>query len=120
MVRTALEYVKRRFSVARPLIEESFQTDGESLFVEKYGELINASRGGQTTVGTLLMAQLDRIETRQTRQTYPSLSFHSCCRYRRQSDRPAETRVDESPRLVRAAFGLSREQIEEAIRCEAA
>src|SRR5260370_40973680 len=43
-VRTALDYVKRQFHIERPLIDQTFQTDSLDLFVERYGDLINASR----------------------------------------------------------------------------
>ena len=36
-VRTALEYVKRQFQIDRPLIDQTFQTDGLDLCVEHYG-----------------------------------------------------------------------------------
>src|ERR1700732_3937019 len=32
-VRTALDYVKRHFQIERPLVDQSFQTDGLGLFV---------------------------------------------------------------------------------------
>jgi uncharacterized protein (DUF433 family) len=50
-VRNALDYVLRQFRVERPLIDQAFQTDGLDLFVERYGELINASREGQRAKG---------------------------------------------------------------------
>ena len=43
-VRKALGYVQGQFPVDRPLIKQAFQTDGLDLFVERYGDLINASR----------------------------------------------------------------------------
>ncbi|MGC2658516.1 MAG: DUF433 domain-containing protein [Bryobacteraceae bacterium] len=61
-VRTALEYVKQQFHVQRPLIDESFQTDGLDLFVERYGELINASREGQRAMREIISVYLKRIE----------------------------------------------------------
>src|SRR5581483_1913764 len=56
MVRGALEYVQRELGVERPLIAQSFQTDGRSLFVDRYGELINASQKGQLVLGRMLLA----------------------------------------------------------------
>jgi hypothetical protein len=60
-VRRALDYVQRKCGVDRPLIDQSFQTDGRFLFIERLEELINASKGGQLAMPTLL-PQLDRIE----------------------------------------------------------
>src|SRR5438552_4073629 len=53
-VRTALDYVKRQFKVDRPLIDQTFQTDGLELFVERYGDLINASREGQQAMKEII------------------------------------------------------------------
>lgn len=65
-VRRALDYVSREFHVQRPLVEEVFQTDGLDLFVERYGELINASREGQQAMKEILGLYLERID-RDTR-----------------------------------------------------
>jgi uncharacterized protein (DUF433 family) len=61
-VRRALDYVRREFQVARPLIDEAFQTDGLDLFVERYGRMINASRAGQQAMKEILGVYLRRIE----------------------------------------------------------
>jgi|SRR5450759_4508822 uncharacterized protein (DUF433 family) len=61
-VRTALDYVKRQFHIERPLIDQTFQTDGLDLFVERYGDLINASREGQQAMKEIISVYLKRIE----------------------------------------------------------
>jgi len=61
-VRNALDYVRRQFRVDRPLINQAFQTDGLDLFVERYGQLINASREGQRAMKEIIGAYLKRIE----------------------------------------------------------
>ena len=61
-VRSALDYVKRQFEIDRPLIDQSFQTDGMDLFVERYGGLINASREGQRAMKEIIGVYLTRIE----------------------------------------------------------
>lgn len=61
-VRTALDYVKRHFHIERPLIDQTFQTDGLDLFVERYGDLINASREGQQAMKEIISVYLMRIE----------------------------------------------------------
>ena len=61
-VRKALDYVLRQFRVERPLIDQAFQTDGLDLFVERYGELINASREGQRAMKEIIGVYLKRIE----------------------------------------------------------
>jgi uncharacterized protein (DUF433 family) len=65
-VRAALDYVRRQFHIERPLMDEAFQTDGLDLFVERYGEVINASREGQRALKDIISAYLQRIE-RDTR-----------------------------------------------------
>ena len=61
-VRRALDYVSRQFRVEHPLINQAFQTDGLDLFVERYGELINASREGQHAMKEIIGVYLKRIE----------------------------------------------------------
>ena len=61
-VRSALDYLRRQFQVEHPLINEAFQTDGLYLFVERYGELINASGDGQRAMKEVIGAYLKRIE----------------------------------------------------------
>lgn len=61
-VRKALGYVRRHFNIDRPLIDEAFQTDGLDLFVERYGELINASREGQRAIKEIIGVYLMRID----------------------------------------------------------
>jgi uncharacterized protein (DUF433 family) len=61
-VRKALDYVRRQFRVEHPLINQAFQTDGLDLFVERYGQLINASREGQHAMKEIIGVYLKRIE----------------------------------------------------------
>jgi uncharacterized protein (DUF433 family) len=61
-VRNALDYVRRQFRIERPLIDQAFQTDGLDLFVERYGDLINASRDGQRAMKEIIGVYLKRIE----------------------------------------------------------
>lgn len=61
-VRSALDYVERHFGDGRPLISQLFQTDGLDLFVERYGELINASKAGQRAMKEIVGVYLKRIE----------------------------------------------------------
>jgi len=147
-VRSALDYVRRQFKTERPLIEQTFQTDGLDLFVERYGKLINASREGQHAMKEIMGVYLTRIEWDSkglpiklypfTRDTVsdaapksdprvvvmnPSVSF----------GRPVVAgtgipvasiyeryRAGDSVAELAEAFRLSTSAIEEAIRCEAA
>jgi len=147
-VRTALDYLKRQFHIERPLIDQTFQTDGLDLFVERYGDLINASREGQQAMKEIISVYLERIErdakglpiklylfTRDTESAAtprsdprvvvmnPAASF----------GRPGiagtgipvssiyeRYRAGDSVAGLAQAFRLDTSAIEEAIRCEAA
>jgi uncharacterized protein (DUF433 family) len=61
-VRAALDYINEVFQVAHPLARETFRTDGADLFIERYGQLINASKDGQLALKDSLSAHLARIE----------------------------------------------------------
>jgi uncharacterized protein (DUF433 family) len=61
-VRKALDYLRRQFRIERPLVDQTFQTDGLDLFVERYGDLINTSREGQGAMKEIIGAYLERIE----------------------------------------------------------
>lgn len=61
-VRKALDYMGENLPVAHPLAHTEFRTDGVDLFIERYGELINASDDGQTQLKASLNAHLERIE----------------------------------------------------------
>lgn len=61
-VRKAVEYLRRAFSSMHPLSDEQMKTDGKHLFVEKFGQLINASEEGQLAMEELLEAHLKRVE----------------------------------------------------------
>jgi hypothetical protein len=49
-------------AIEHPLATEQFKTNGVDLFVERLGELINASQEGQLGMKSVLESCLDRIE----------------------------------------------------------
>jgi uncharacterized protein (DUF433 family) len=61
-VRIAVEYLRQEFGSKHPLAEHRFETNGIDLFVDRYGNLINASRAGQMAIRELLQLSLRRIE----------------------------------------------------------
>src|SRR5205823_5369449 len=61
-VRKALRYVQSHLDLQRPLIDQEFLTNGVDLFVDKLGELINASSDGQLELRELLRGSLQRID----------------------------------------------------------
>lgn len=60
--RHAIQFVKSRLTVRRPLVDISFQTNGVDLFVDEIGRIVNVTRDGQTEMGEFLRAHLQRIE----------------------------------------------------------
>jgi uncharacterized protein (DUF433 family) len=61
-IRRAVRYVHDELAVDHPLAHEQFKTNGIDLFVERLGELINASREGQLGMRAILVGSLDRVE----------------------------------------------------------
>jgi len=66
-VRRAMDYVKERLQLERPLIHQEFETDGVDLFVREYGknggeQLVVASEGGQLAMDEVLRGVLKRVE----------------------------------------------------------
>jgi uncharacterized protein (DUF433 family) len=146
MVRSALEYVQDRLQVSRPLILQRFQTDGRSLFVDKYDQLINASKGGQVVMGELLSARLRRVDfdelgfavrlypfTRPDEAQAPGAEqprlvvVNPRVSFGRPTVRGVPTsaiwsryRAGDSTAHLSEDYGLATEEVEEAVRCEAA
>lgn len=61
-VRRAIDYLRKTFQTPHPLLDRQMLTDGKSLFVERYGELVNASEDGQMHMKAVLAAYLLRVE----------------------------------------------------------
>ena len=61
-VRIAIEYLKKQLGSKHPLAEHRFETDGVDLFIQKFGQLINITRAGQTAMRQLIEAYLKRID----------------------------------------------------------
>jgi uncharacterized protein (DUF433 family)/transposase-like protein len=61
-IRRAVEFLREKFRSEHPLADKTLVTDGLDLFVERYGELINASRQGQLAMRELLDYHLRRLE----------------------------------------------------------
>lgn len=73
-VRKALDFLSQRYDSKHPLAEHDLDTDGIDLFVDKFGELINISRGGQLAMKEILKVYLQRIERDENglaRQLFP-------------------------------------------------
>lgn len=61
-VREALKFLEQQYPSKHPLADQSFETDGVHLFVEKYGQLINITQQGQLAMRSILLVYLSRIE----------------------------------------------------------
>jgi len=62
-VRTTLDYIDAQIKISHPLAHQEFLTDGVDLFVEHYGNLINASSNDQTILKNSLKEHLKRVES---------------------------------------------------------
>jgi uncharacterized protein (DUF433 family) len=140
-IRQAIHYLQKHFSSAHPLAEQRFQTDGIDLFVEKFGQLINVTQSGQMALRDLLKAYLHRVE-RDASGT--AVRLYPFTRKRDLSEpkvvvidphisygRPVlvgtgiptaivaeRYKAGESIDELAEDYGRSRNEIEEAIRCE--
>src|SRR6059058_860345 len=61
-VRRTIAFLQKEFGSKHPLTDHKFETNGVDLFVERYGELMSVSQGGQLAVRQLLQAHLRRVE----------------------------------------------------------
>jgi uncharacterized protein (DUF433 family) len=68
VIRRAMDYVRKAYPSAHPLLSENFLTDGKDLFIKKLAaaqgqeQTINVSRYGQLGIGPILDFYLHRIE----------------------------------------------------------
>src|SRR5204862_7227936 len=61
-VRRAIAYLKKEFGSPHPLADHKFETNGVDLFVERFGQLMSVSQGGQLAARELLRAHMRRID----------------------------------------------------------
>lgn len=61
-IRNALQYMKSELKIQHPLAHSSLQTDGKYLLVEKFDNLINASKWGQYEAVDIISRYVERIE----------------------------------------------------------
>jgi uncharacterized protein (DUF433 family) len=140
-IRQAIDYLRRHFSSKHPLAEQRFETDGLDLFIDKFGQLINVTQSGQIALRDLLKAHLHRVEHDAAGTAVKLYPFTR----KRDLREPKVVVIDPhisygSPVLVGTGipmavvaerykagesidelaedYGRSRNEIEEAIRCE--
>ena len=61
-IRVALAYLSQQMPSPHPLADHRFETDGLSIFIERYGQLINIGQPGQLAMRAVLETYLRRIE----------------------------------------------------------
>lgn len=140
-IREASDYLRKHFSSKHPLAEQRFETDGIDLFIDKFGQLINVTQSGQIALRELLKAHLQRIEHDATGTAVRLYPFTR----KRDLHEPKVVVIDphisygrpvlvgtgiptavvaerykagESMDELAEDYGRSRDEIEEAIRCE--
>ena len=141
-VRNALEYVKKKLGIERPLADARFETDGVDLFVRELEKLVNVSREGQLKIEPAIRSFLRRIK--RDPDGIP-IKLYPFTRKSLSTDEPAPIEIDPRvafgrPVLIGRAvptavladrfkagdlladltedYDTSTQNIEEAIRCE--
>lgn len=61
-VRRAIRYLAKELGTVHPLLDQQMLTDGKTLFIERYGELVDISGDGQLAMKHVLELYLKRIE----------------------------------------------------------
>jgi uncharacterized protein (DUF433 family) len=140
-VRKAIEYLRKKFHSAHPLLDRQMLTDGKSLFLEQYGEVVNISAEGQMEMKVVLDAYLKRIKWDQkgipirlfpfTREDYEDSPSFVSIDPRIRSGKPCISgtgiptsmiaerhEAGDSIALLAKDYGRSQEEIKEAIRYE--
>lgn len=146
-IRRAIEYMRRKLPSPYPLIDLDVETDGTDIFVNRYRQLINASQHGQLAMKALLEDHLRRIErnekgiairlfpfTRPRVETSPMadpprlVSIDPSVAFGRPVIAGSRVptievferfKAGEQPDELADDFGRTKEEILEAIRCEA-
>jgi uncharacterized protein (DUF433 family) len=78
-VREAIDFIDREYQVSHPLATQDFKTDGVDLFIEQYGQLIQASQADRNQFKLAFNTHLARIETDEqgiTAKLYPFTRSH--------------------------------------------
>jgi len=140
-VRKAVLYLGRELESRHPLAEQQMLTDGQHIFVERLGRLINASQQGQEVMRSILVRYLERVDRDRAGELvrlFPFSRLHiedaprfvvidPCHRFGRPFliDCGVETaaiadryKAGDSVDDLAEDFGTTRAEIEEAIRYE--
>jgi len=139
-VSNGLDTLKERFKSEHPLLDPRFRTDGVSLFIQESDQLLNLSKGGQLALKEIMEVYLQRVVWNADGlvKYYPFV-------YRERANEPriismtppisfgqsvidgtgistaviaARFAAREDPEMLATEYGLSKEEIWEAIRWE--
>jgi uncharacterized protein (DUF433 family) len=140
-IREALKYLTRNLPSPHPLADQQFETDGLSIFLQRYGELIDIGQAGQLAIREVLetyLRRIDRDEGGLATRLYPFTSITHLDTSRTividpqiAFGRPVLARrgiptiviaqrykAGESMGSLMKDYGCEQIEIEEAIRCE--
>jgi uncharacterized protein (DUF433 family) len=99
-----IAHLEDKFDTQHPLVNERLLTNGVSVFVEKAGHLINATRDGQVAMRHVVEAHLHRIEADVDGLAMILFPF-----VRRKPDPALDLAAHEDPKLIamdpRVRFG---------------
>jgi uncharacterized protein (DUF433 family) len=72
-IRSAVAFLRKQFRSEQPLIEREFLTDGQDLFIEQFGRIVNVSQQGQIMFRwlNLYLSRLDRDAAGRPIRLYP-------------------------------------------------
>ncbi|MEZ4396646.1 MAG: DUF433 domain-containing protein [Candidatus Krumholzibacteriia bacterium] len=75
-IRTAIRYVERELKIGRLLLSPELKAGAGSLFVERFGQLIDVSQSGQLAIQDILKSYLRRVvwEDAEVAAFYPFLA----------------------------------------------
>jgi len=142
-IRSAINYAERDLGIERLLLSRQLLTDRQSVFLERYGELINLSHSGQLAMRMMLEAYLERVDWDEhglPRRLYPFVRGESdggpkhiaidtavgfgrpIVKRRGVSTRVIVDRIDAGEAVddIAADYGLAPAEVEEAVVYERA
>ena len=61
-VRSAINYLRKKFNSDHPLLDRQMLTDGKDLFIQRYDHLVNISQQGQMAMRQIMGVYLKRIK----------------------------------------------------------
>ncbi|MBK9522886.1 MAG: DUF433 domain-containing protein [Rhodocyclaceae bacterium] len=133
-IRRAIDFTAKRMGVKRPLLQQTFETDGMDIFVRELERLINASRDGQLAIREVIglyLRRVDRDPAGVPIKLHPVISSQVVIDPQISFGRPTllgtgvpieeisdRFRAGDAAQDIAEDYGLQVEQVDEAIRCQ--